>query len=448
VIPGRAIARRALAGRLEGCGELGAPRILDVERERVGQVLLEQLGRQLGRMQGLEAILLGHGQVELEALDLVHDAPALESRRAQQAVEHRAHEGEQDQQHARRQRHRRAEHVEAERLAGEKGHGEEAREHRPGPGPVVPEADYLAGQEIAADRPAGQPDRHEQRGDQVGREGDGAEQGEACQRQARDQPARIAQEIDLLEAERELAFERGDRVLDALMVDVLELERAAGGEQLLEGGALVGRQRLGAAAAARQAVAAALVLDGQPALDRHVDHGRGEGLLVEVHAHQVAHGGGREALGRMEQREDGAARRIAADAPPGHEVIGEGEDQPDRGDDDRGIIAQHSDPLRPRRRRFDHALLPGKRDGQALIGPEPPGGSELRVADSAAADRVVAALLALRAGIGHLIEGAGAGRQLDRRPNALDREDPAIAGDVPVELVVVLEEAELSGGDV
>ena len=74
------------------------------------------------------------------------------------------------------------------------------------------------------------------------------------------------------------------------------------------------RGRIGVAlAGARQRVVAVVFRDLEIALHRHVDQRGGEGFAVIGHAVHVAHGGGRETLGRREQRNDRAARGIAAE---------------------------------------------------------------------------------------------------------------------------------------
>ena len=60
-----------------------------------------------------------------------------------------------------------------------------------------------------------------------------------------------------------------------------------------------------------------------------IDDGHGEASVVERHAVDVAHGRGRHAVGRAEQRDDRAARRIAPDPQPGEAVEDEQERQPD-----------------------------------------------------------------------------------------------------------------------
>ena len=66
-----------------------------------------------------------------------------------------------------------------------------------------------------------------------------------------------------------------------------------------------------------QGVIAALLLDGQIPLDGHVHHGRGEGLVIIPHVHDVAHRRRGKPLGRGEQGDDGPPGRVPSHPEPG-----------------------------------------------------------------------------------------------------------------------------------
>ena len=61
-------------------------------------------------------------------------------------------------------------------------------------------------------------------------------------------------------------------------------------------------------------------------------------------------------------------RRVAADAPPGDEIICEDDEEPERRDHDARIV-DHARRQPAVARRGDDALLPGKRNGQIFVGP-------------------------------------------------------------------------------
>src|SRR5690606_17850306 len=59
---------------------------------------------------------------------------------------------------------------------------------------------------------------------------------------------------------------------------------------------------------------------------------------------------------------------------------------------------------------------------------------------------VRSALLALIAGVGAILQERGAGRQMNARDRLLNGKDPAVTGDVPVNLVKAVEMADLARG--
>src|SRR5262249_60235753 len=112
------------------------------------------------------------------------------------------------------------------------------------------------------------------------------------------------------------------------------------------------------------------------AVDAEVDDRGGEATLIEAEIVGVAHGGSRHAGGGREQRNDDAARRIAADALPGLDVEAEHQRQAEHRDRDREIVGEPPARHLARAWRRDHALRPGYRDRQSAVGPELPWGAK------------------------------------------------------------------------
>ena len=221
----------ALARLGEQAGELVAPFVLDVERDRIGQVLLEQLGRLVGRVQRLEARLLGDREVELETLDPVHHAAAHQRRRLEQVIEHRVDEDDGQEDGDGKRRGDRAEQADADGLAREEG----KREQRPADGRAVaaahPGLHRLGDQHIAGASPNRQPDGHE--GRFVGprcADDDRAER-EHGDRDADDEIRQVALEVLRLELLAQIALQRFQRALDLLVVYLIENDRVLAAEQ-------------------------------------------------------------------------------------------------------------------------------------------------------------------------------------------------------------------------
>ena len=99
-------------------------------------------------------------------------------------------------------------------------------------------------------------------------------------------------------------------------------------------------------------------------------------------------------------------------------------------------------------RRAHHALLPGRRDGEPVAGGQRPRGAEHDAARLLLDDGGVLAGGVLRAGVERGLPERHRLGQGDARLGLIDREGPAGAGGVPIELVVVGEEADLPVGAV
>src|SRR4029079_15076549 len=92
----------------------------------------------------------------------------------------------------------------------------------------------------------------------------------------------------------------------------------------------------------------------------------------------------------------------------------------------------------------DETFRPADGYGEAFIRIEQPRGARGIAMARRLDDLGIIAALALPAGIFGMLLDRGAGRQLDDGLCLLDREGPGIAGDVPIELVIVREITELA----
>ena len=234
---------------------------------------------------------------------------------------------------------------------------------------------------------------------------------------------------------------------ERLVVGLGELERRVGGEQLAFRRPFRRPDRLAAVEAPEHGLLAA---PGQPemSVDAEIDDRGGEAAGVVRHALDVAHGRGRHAVGRPEQGNDRAGRRIAADPPPREGVERHDADKTETRDRRRQIVLQPPAGLLGRARRRDEALLPCGRDGEAVSRRQCAGRPEHDLARLPGDDRGVLASRALRSGVERGLPERHRLGQRDARLGDIDRERPAGAGGVPVELVVIREEADLPGGAV
>ena len=177
----------------------------------------------------------------------------------------------------------------------------------------------------------------------------------------------------------------------------------------------------------------ARLFDAQSALDCERQHRGREAPIVVGHAREVAHRGRRFALRCFVVRHDDAPGWVASDRVPGAPVIENQQDQPGRGEQRRPRIAEQVGCATPGARRRNVTLGPACDDGEALAGPEP---ARRAVRRDAGVDTggPLAALRALRPRVGlHPDRVGGHCRgQRNRCADLVDRESPAVAGDVPV----------------
>lgn len=69
-IPGRRVLS-SLPRLLEHCGELSRPGLLGIERHRIGQILLKQFRRLVGRHEPIQAISIDRPEKHAETINLV-----------------------------------------------------------------------------------------------------------------------------------------------------------------------------------------------------------------------------------------------------------------------------------------------------------------------------------------------------------------------------------------
>ena len=186
----------------------------------------------------------------------------------------------------------------------------------------------------------------------------------------------------------------------------------------------------------QEALAIAL-LDHQAATHGEVDQGRRDVAQVGAVVDQRPGLRRREPVGRLVARDDGAEPWVAAARVP--EAEHEGEDR--ERDGEHCIGAQEEQRARERAGLLDRTLAPAHHRGEPFVEGERP----VHVDVDAVAHRADVGVLRARAvapGEGERAEVRRAGGQPDAGARRLDRHVPLVAGHVPVELVVIGEEAE------
>ena len=197
-----------------------------------------------------------------------------------------------------------------------------------------------------------------------------------------------------------------------------------------------------------QFLLAAMIDELEAPIDAEPNDRRGEYAIIKRHVFDEAHRRGRHAGRRREQRNDGAAGRIAADQQPCQQIKQNDHAAADRRGEQHGIVLQHRLELLRRRRLQHHALGKARRDGQPVGDRHRPCGAEYDAAGLLLDDCCVLAGRTLRAGVERGLLELDLIRQIDPRLRDLDRKRPAVAGGVPVKLVVTVEEADLPRGAV
>ena len=230
------------------------------------------------------------------------------------------------------------------------------------------------------------------------------------------------------------------------MVRIVHGDRFAGADQRIECGLLGGAERRRAPgrraldAALGPPEQAAIVLD-QPNVpfDRGIDQGRREAAIVVTLADDIAHGRRRQFVRRREDRHHRSGAGIASGALPGKVKEADQSTQAEHRYQWRRPVGQ--DPARPSGGggRVDHALGKSRRHGKTLPRRQ---GRIGREADRPAAftgDAGIAARFALESGIDRPLAEPGRRGQGDGYAGMVDRQAPAVAGDVPVQFVMTLE---------
>ena len=145
----------------------------------------------------------------------------------------------------------------------------------------------------------------------------------------------------------------------------------------------------------------------------------------------------------MEQRDDGAARGIAADRAPGDEVIAEHQQEADAGDDPAQVVAQRPpEELRLGRRR-DRGRRQRGHHGEPFARRQALGGLDGQRAIVGKPALPVMAARAARTGEGDEAFRPRAADEMQVIGGGQDRELPEIAGDVPVQFRLAVEPAHL-----
>ena len=439
------------AGDRKHAGEPLGPGILDIERDRVGQEALEQFRRLVRRVHGIEPVFLGDAEILAKALDVIHDLAAGPARGLQQRKAPASHDRGDIERHGwNKSRPPRLRQIQPEADADADQREDDASDKRNGA--ALGALERRKYQPTAAhDDGDGkqQPDR--QSGHQVGALGEArrdhnSEIEQYQKPEAEGRPAVIVVEQLAEIAGLQLLLQLILRLAEDFVVELRERDGFRRREQLALHRRLFGGD--GAAALAlRDGRLLAAAVDLQMPVHAEIDDGDGEAAIVEAHPIDIARGGRRHARRRSEQRDDGAARRIAADPPPGEKII-EQNDQHAR-DRDRGhavVFEPIADACCDVVGGVDDALLPCRRHGEAAVRRQSPRGAKDDAAGRLLDDSGILAARALRPGIERALLERHARRQRDARLGLIDREGPAGAGGVPVQLVVVGEEADLPRG--
>ncbi len=178
-------------------------------------------------------------------------------------------------------------------------------------------------------------------------------------------------------------------------------------------------------------------LDQDVAADGKVHNRCSDVAHVGRIVHQRARLPRRQAIGGRVLWDDGPQPRVASPGVPQPEHHHEYS----RGNGEWPIAAQEQRHFRRRARLADKALVPAHHHSQALAEGKRAAHAELH---GVAGDLNIGVLLARAIGTGEArrAQAGDAGGEHDPRASRLDGEFPFVAGNVPVELVVVLEELE------
>jgi len=203
-----------------------------------------------------------------------------------------------------------------------------------------------------------------------------------------------------------------------------------------DSGLVVGQDR-SVGGAPLDPVPSPVLMDDDEALDGHVDEGSSERLAIVGHARQVPDAAGRHAFGRREQGDDGAALRVFSEAVPHGHVVDEDGDEAKQARNECAVVTEEPADAREDRWLGDIALGPPHSDGQTLARIQDRGGHDGRSAVHPTRNGRSARGGTDRSGVdGDAGDGRRcARRQVDRGRSPLNGKSPAVARDVPVQLV-------------
>ena len=233
------------------------------------------------------------------------------------------------------------------------------------------------------------------------------------------------------------------------MVVLLEHDTIATLEECAIEFRLAGREsrRLRTRVELEQRMFTAEVVNPEVALDRQAQYGGRHCLVVVVHLPDITERSRREILRRLVTGHEHAFFGILAVTAPHGNRITEDPGEPHEQDHQSDVVLQ--DPGSPvQRGRLGHQSFgPRHDDREAVQGPERVAGLEVRHPVGIDVRREILATAAQRAGVALRPDSACRHVEVEAhgRASAVDREHPVEARNVPVELVVSLEEAEHPG---
>ena len=150
--------------------------------------------------------------------------------------------------------------------------------------------------------------------------------------------------------------------------------------------------------------------------------------------------------GGWNKRNDGAALGVASERFPGGEIVDEDREEADAADDPLAVVEQPIPQQRFRARRVDRGRRQRGHDGQPFARREPPSGRDRERAVAADVAAPIGAARADAAGEGGPAQRRGAVDEMQMISRRFDREAPEIAGDVPVQFGLGVEETHLPAG--
>ena len=247
---------------------------------------------------------------------------------------------------------------------------------------------------------------------------------------------------------REIGAKTVARRLHARVVRLADCDALRRAEEQV-GDFLLAGQPLDGLAGALDLVGVAALADPDEAALPQADERGGEAAVVAVHAVDVARARGPEAGRRIVAGKLRPGARIAADQRPAPPQEREQQRETGQPREHAAVVAEPQAQARRERRRSDDAFREAEHDREPLACRKPARGAELAPVRGRAR-LVIAAGRAEIPGVGlePKARSLDRGRQRDLSRERVERESPAVAVHVPVQLVVLLEKAELARGAV